>query len=60
MVLVFPIAHSLRVFLVVTLLVLLSSAGASAQTTTFTYQGRLQDTGTPANGSYDLQFSFVG
>lgn len=30
---------------------------ALAQTTTFTYQGRLQDTSTPANGSYDLQFT---
>ncbi len=26
------------------------------QTTSFTYQGRLTDTGAPANGSYDLQF----
>ena len=26
------------------------------QTPTFTYQGRLQDGGTPANGTYDLQF----
>ncbi len=37
--------------------VLMFSAGAvSAQTTTFTYQGRLIDSGTPANGNYDLQF----
>jgi hypothetical protein len=28
-----------------------------AQTTTFTYQGRLTDGGTAANGSYDLQFA---
>jgi hypothetical protein len=29
---------------------------AFAQGTAFTYQGQLQDNGTPANGSYDLQF----
>src|ERR1700720_3294703 len=28
-----------------------------AQGTAFTYQGRLNDGGSPANGSYDLQFS---
>ena len=27
-----------------------------AQTTSFTYQGRLTDAGNPANGNYDLQF----
>lgn len=27
-----------------------------AQTTTFTYQGKLTDAGNPANGNYDLQF----
>src|SRR5437660_7775425 len=53
----FSIAHCLRPFLVVALLLLMSSALASAQTTTFTYQGRLQDTGTPANGNYDLQLT---
>jgi hypothetical protein len=30
---------------------------ATAQTTGFTYQGRLTDGGTAANGSYDLQFT---
>src|SRR5438045_4443424 len=30
---------------------------ASAQTTACTYQGRLTDGGTPANGNYDLQFT---
>jgi hypothetical protein len=29
---------------------------ARAQTTAFTYQGRLTDMGAPASGSYDLQF----
>ena len=30
---------------------------AFAQGTTFTYQGRLNSNGSPANGSYDLTFS---
>lgn len=30
---------------------------AFAQSTAFTYQGRLQDNGVPANGSYDFQFT---
>jgi len=30
---------------------------ASAQSTGFTYQGRLADSGTPVNGNYDLQFA---
>src|SRR6185295_9536210 len=29
---------------------------ARSQTSAFTYQGRLTDGGTPANGTYDLQF----
>jgi hypothetical protein len=28
----------------------------SAQTSTFTYQGKLTDASSPANGAYDLQF----
>src|SRR5438128_3374912 len=35
----------------------LLAANVSAQTTAFTYQGRLTDGGTPANGNYDLQFT---
>lgn len=39
------------------LLVLLFTIGnAMAQTTAFTYQGKLADSGSPANGSYDFQF----
>jgi hypothetical protein len=39
------------------LLVLLSTVGdVQAQSTAFTYQGRLSDAGSPANGNYDLQF----
>lgn len=32
-------------------------ANAGAQTTAFTYQGRLQDNGHPASGIYDLRFT---
>src|SRR5439155_21331372 len=35
----------------------LLATNASAQTTAFTYQGRLTDGGTSANGNYDLQFA---
>jgi len=48
-----------RAWLISTAVVSLLFMGAaigSAQTATFTYQGRLQDTGTAANGAYDLQF----
>jgi hypothetical protein len=34
---------------------LLFAAGALAQTTAFTFQGRLNDSGIPANGNYDIQ-----
>jgi hypothetical protein len=37
-------------------LVLLFANAVQAQTTAFTYQGRLTDAGNPANGNYDLQF----
>ncbi|HEY6120986.1 MAG TPA: hypothetical protein VIV66_13575, partial [Pyrinomonadaceae bacterium] len=44
-------------YLVVILFLLLSSSlNILAQTSVFNYQGRLQDTGTPANGTYDFQF----
>src|SRR5213596_128457 len=35
----------------------LLATNAAAQTTAFTYQGRLTDGGTSANGNYDLQFT---
>src|SRR5438552_18403272 len=38
-------------------LLLMTAGVAFAQTTTFTYQGRLTDGGTDANGSYDFQFT---
>ena len=44
-------------FLVVALLLLLSVSAVCAQNTSFTYQGRLTDGATAANGNYDLQFA---
>lgn len=38
------------------LFLLLLSIGIAAQTSQFTYQGQLTDGGSPATGSYDLQF----
>src|SRR5207247_59569 len=43
--------------LVLVLGFLLSVSAAQGQTTSFTYQGRLTDGGTPANNNYDLQFT---
>src|SRR5258707_4687967 len=37
-------------------LLVISTSAILAQTTSFTYQGRLTDSGTPATGNYDLQF----
>jgi hypothetical protein len=39
------------------LLVLVCAGAALAQTTSFTYQGRLPDGATPANGVYEIQFT---
>src|SRR5438874_13758866 len=41
----------------IVMLVLLGTSVASAQTSSFTYQGRLTDGGTAAIGNYDLQFA---
>jgi hypothetical protein len=38
------------------LALLLSAVGAAAQGTAFTYQGQLQNNGSPASGTYNLQF----
>src|SRR5207244_8655721 len=40
---------------IVVLAILLGANMTFSQTTSFTYQGRLTDGGTPANGNYDLQ-----
>src|SRR5260370_28896489 len=46
-----------RKILLATLLGLFCAGAALAQTTTITYQGRLTDGVTPANGNYDFQFA---
>jgi len=43
--------------LVAVLVLLTLSAAARAQTTTFTYQGRLVENGVPATGLFDFQFT---
>jgi hypothetical protein len=43
-------------FILPIILVLTTAVSAPAQSTAFTYQGRLTDTGGPANGHYDLTF----
>jgi hypothetical protein len=42
--------------LVLTMLLALAANVARAQTSTFTYQGRLTDGGAPPTGTYDIQF----
>lgn len=43
--------------LLTTLVLCIALHQAIAQGTAFTYQGQLQNNGSPANGNYDLQFS---
>ncbi len=54
------LSHIRPVTLIVTSLLWLASIGAGgrslAQTTSFTYQGKLSDSGAPANGVFDFQF----
>ncbi len=45
-----------RLLLASALLALIVVDSASAQTTTFTYQGKLADNGSPATSSYYMQF----
>ncbi|MEK6303501.1 MAG: tail fiber domain-containing protein [Acidobacteriota bacterium] len=42
--------------LLVIVLLVLSASRVSAQTTEFTYQGKLSESGNPATGSYDFEF----
>ncbi|HWN98287.1 MAG TPA: hypothetical protein VNS63_03350, partial [Blastocatellia bacterium] len=49
-------AHLRRMTLLSLMLLVVSASSTLAQTTGFTYQGRLTDAGGPANGAYDLQF----
>src|SRR5437899_9834832 len=46
----------MRKFLLTSTIVLLAGFSTLAQGTAFTYQGRLNDAGSPANGTYDLRF----
>jgi len=48
-----------RLFLSTLLQIIMTAAPALAQTSAFTYQGRLLDSGQPANGSYDLRFTLA-
>ncbi len=52
-----PIISMIVTATVLSLLLVTATSPVSAQTTNFTYQGRLNDGGTPANGNYDLQFT---
>lgn len=47
---------NMRQICTVSLLLLCLSLSVAAQTTAFTYQGKLTDAGNPANDNYDLQF----
>ncbi|HZE80331.1 MAG TPA: hypothetical protein VE604_05475 [Candidatus Polarisedimenticolia bacterium] len=47
---------NLNELLVVLLLLLMANTSAFAQGTVFTYQGKLTDSGSSANGQYDFQF----
>src|SRR6476469_517750 len=49
--------HTRAIRALLTLCGCLTALLVHAQTTTFTYQGRLTDQGAAANGSYDLQFT---
>ncbi len=46
--------------LICALLALLLAVPALAQSTSFTYQGRLDDGGSPANGDFDFRFTLYG
>ena len=48
--------NSIRSVIIVFTL-LLGATTALGQTSSFTYQGRLTDSGTAANGNYDVQFA---
>lgn len=46
-----------RQLILMTLFLVLNVMPVAAQSTAFTYQGKLADTGVPANGNYDLKFA---
>ena len=49
-------ARARRLAAAASVVLLLCAASARAQTTSFTYQGRLTDAGAPASGPYDFEF----
>ena len=49
--------HKLPVLALVLISLLICGSYVSAQSNAFTYQGKLTDTGTPANGTYQIQFA---
>ncbi|HWS55459.1 MAG TPA: tail fiber domain-containing protein [Pyrinomonadaceae bacterium] len=51
-----PLKSALRKLLLLSLLVVAASPAALAQGTSFTYQGRLADGGSPPTGTYELEF----
>src|SRR3989441_10630783 len=51
-------ANSFLMFTMI-LAILFGASAASGQTSSFTYQGRVTDGGTAANGNYDLQFALL-
>lgn len=51
-----PCAFALRATAVATLLVFLLLSAAQGQTTAFSYQGKLHESGVAANGSYTMKF----
>src|ERR1051325_10446958 len=51
-----PLTRTVRTWIVAAVLLAVAAVG-SAQTTTFTYQGRLLENGVNATGIYDFQFT---
>src|SRR3989442_10252607 len=51
------LARMIRRLFALSLIVFACFAAAQAQTTAFTYQGRLSDGANPANGTYQMQFA---
>lgn len=49
-------SHYRRQFLALLILFIVCAPGVPAQSTGFSYQGRLSDSNLPANGSYDFEF----
>lgn len=45
-----------KIFLLLPLILLLGAGAAFAQGTSFTFQGKLGDSGSPVSGSFDMQF----